>query len=145
MLVTIPSGANAKTIGALLARRHLVRRALGFVLAARLEGVADKMQAGHYEISPAMPPRQIAALIALGKTANDIVTIPEGYTVAQIARRLAAAAHGGREEVSDAGADPGTDVPSRRISAARRQPGRVSFSRTPIAFRKGRASGRSSR
>jgi UPF0755 protein len=89
VLVAVPSGANAKSIGALLAHRHLVRRAFGFVLAARLEGVADKMRAGRYEISPAMPPRQIAALIALGKTASDVVTIPEGYTVAQIARRLA--------------------------------------------------------
>jgi UPF0755 protein len=88
VLVAIPSGANAKSIGTLLARRHLVRRAFGFVFAARLEGVADKMQAGRYEISPAMPPRQIAALIALGKTASDVVTIPEGYTIVQIARRL---------------------------------------------------------
>lgn len=90
VLVTVPPGANARTIGALLARKHLVRRSFGFVLAARLQGVADKMKAGHYEISPAMPPRQIAALLAFGQTANDVVVIPEGYTVAQIARRLAA-------------------------------------------------------
>jgi UPF0755 protein len=89
VLVTIPSGANAKTIGALLARKHLVRRGLGFVLAARMEGVADKMKAGRYEFSPAMPPRQMAQLIALGETATDVVVVPEGFTVAQIARRLA--------------------------------------------------------
>lgn len=89
VLVAIPSGANAKSIGALLERKHLVRRSLGFVLAARLQGIAGKMKAGRYEISPAMPPRQIAALIALGETAQDIVTVPEGFTVAQIAHRLA--------------------------------------------------------
>ncbi len=89
VLVTIPAGADAKTIGALLARKRLVRRGLGFVLAARLEGVAGKMKAGRYELSPAMPPRQIADLIALGLTASDIVVIPEGYTVAQTAHRLA--------------------------------------------------------
>lgn len=89
VLVSIPSGATSTSIGAMLARKYLVRRAFGFALAARLQGIAGKMKAGRYEISPAMPPRQIAALIALGETAQDIVTIPEGFTVAQIAHRLA--------------------------------------------------------
>lgn len=89
VLVTVPAGANVRTIGALLARRGLVRSSLSFTLAARLDHVSDKMQAGHYELSPAMPPRQIALLIALGHTASDVVVIPEGFTVAQIARRLA--------------------------------------------------------
>lgn len=89
VLVTIPSGANAHAIGQILARKHLVRKATGFVLAARWAGVADKMKAGRYELSPYMKPREIATRIALGLTANDFVTIPEGFTVAQIARRLA--------------------------------------------------------
>lgn len=88
VLVTIPSGANAHTIGQILARKHLVRKAPGFVLAARWAGVAGKMKAGHYELSPAMSPREIATRIALGLTANDFVTIPEGYTLVQIAHRL---------------------------------------------------------
>lgn len=89
VLVAIPSGANARKIGDILARKHLVRKATGFVLAARWAGVADKMKAGRYELSPAMSSREIATRIALGLTANDVVTIPEGYTVAQVARRLA--------------------------------------------------------
>ena len=35
-----------------------------------------------------MPPRQIAALMALGEIAGNVVTVPEGFTVRQIARRL---------------------------------------------------------
>lgn len=89
VLVTIPAGANVRTIGALLARHGLVRSPLGFTLAARIDHLSDKLQAGRYELSPAMPPRQIALLIALGRTANDVVVIPEGFTIAQIARRLA--------------------------------------------------------
>ena len=89
VLITVPRGANARQIGGLLAGRHLVRSAAGFALAAHLEGVSGKMRAGRYELSPAMPPRQIADLIALGRTASDVVTIPEGYTIAQVARRLA--------------------------------------------------------
>lgn len=89
VLVTVPPGANARSIGALLERRGVVRHGMGFVLAARLEHVAGKMRAGHYELSPAMPPRQIALLIALGRTATDVVVIPEGFTLTQTARRLA--------------------------------------------------------
>lgn len=90
-LVTIPSGKNARQIGEILTRRHLIRSPYSFVLASRMDGLSGHMQAGHYKLSPAMPPRQIAALLALGETANGIVTIPvpEGWTVRQIARRLA--------------------------------------------------------
>ena len=89
VLVFIPHGASARQIGDLLAEKHLIRYAAGFALAARLEGDGDKMRAGRYELSPAMPPRQMAELIALGHTASDFVTVPEGYTARQVARRLA--------------------------------------------------------
>ncbi len=89
VLVTIPPGRSARQIGELLARRHLIRRPLSFVLASRMDHLSGEMRAGRYELSPAMPPRQIAARLALGETAGNVVTVPEGYTVRQIARRLA--------------------------------------------------------
>ena len=89
VLVTIPPGRNAHQIGEILARKHLVRSPLSFVFASRMDGLSGKMHAGRYELSPAMPPRQIAAQMALGETAQKTVTVPEGYTVYQIARRLA--------------------------------------------------------
>ena len=89
VLVTIPKGLSDHQIGELLARRQLIRKPIGFVLASRLAGLSGKMRAGHYELSPAMPPRQMAVLIELGETANDFITIPEGFTVRQVARRLA--------------------------------------------------------
>ncbi len=89
VLVSIPPGRNARQIGEILARRRLVRSPLSFVFASRMDGLSGKMHAGRYELSPAMPPRQIAAQLALGETAQGIVTVPEGYTVRQIARRLA--------------------------------------------------------
>ena len=89
VLVNIPPGRNARQIGEILARKHLVRSPLSFVFASRIDGLSGKMHAGRYELSPAMPPRQIAARMALGETAQGIITIPEGYTVRQAARRLA--------------------------------------------------------
>jgi len=89
VFVSIPPGRNARQIGEILARKHLVRSPLSFVFASRMDGLSGKMHAGRYELSPAMPPRQIAAQMALGETAQGIITVPEGYTVRQIARRMA--------------------------------------------------------
>ncbi|MDQ2799297.1 MAG: endolytic transglycosylase MltG [Armatimonadota bacterium] len=89
VLVYIPPGKSARQIGQILARKHLIRSSLSFVFASRMGGLSGQMHAGHYELSPAMPPRQIAALMALGETAQGIVTVPEGFTARQIASRLA--------------------------------------------------------
>ncbi|MDQ2686462.1 MAG: endolytic transglycosylase MltG [Armatimonadota bacterium] len=89
VLVTIPARSSARQIGEILARKKLVRRAMGFVLAAKWAGVGGKMKAGRYELSPYMTPREIAMKMAFGLTANDYITIPEGFTVGQIAHRLA--------------------------------------------------------
>ncbi len=89
VLVTIPPGKSARQIGEILARKHLVRSPISFVLASRMDHLSGEMHTGRYLVSPAMPPRQIAALMALGETANNAITVPEGFTVRQIARRLA--------------------------------------------------------
>jgi UPF0755 protein len=91
VLVSIPPGKSARQIGEILARKHLIRNPLSFVFASRLDHLSGEMHAGRYALSPAMPPRQIAALMALGETATNTVTVPEGFTVRQIARRLASA------------------------------------------------------
>ena len=91
VLVTIPAGKNARQIGEILAQKRLVRSPLSFVFASRLDHLSGEMHAGRYLLSPAMPPRQIAALLALGETAGNTVTVPEGFTIKQIAARLAGA------------------------------------------------------
>lgn len=89
-IVVIRRGLTDIQIGTLLQRRGLIRRATGFALAARIEGIKGKMVAGTYEFNASMSPRAIAWAIALGRTADDMVTIPEGFTVRQVAKRLAA-------------------------------------------------------
>ena len=88
ILVTIPPGKNARQIGEILARKHLIRKSYSFVLASRMDRLSGQMRAGRYELSPAMPPRQMAALMALGETVSRVLTIPEGFTVRQIAHRI---------------------------------------------------------
>ena len=91
VLVSIPPGKSARQIGEILAKNHLIRNPLAFVFASRLDHLSGEMHAGRYLLSPAMPPRQIAALMALGETAGNTITVPEGFTLKQIARRLGSA------------------------------------------------------
>lgn len=90
VIVVIHRGMSDRRIGQLLEQRHVIRHAAAFPIAARIEGVNGKMVAGTYELTASMTPRAIAWKIALGRTAEDFVTIPEGFTVRQIAKRLAA-------------------------------------------------------
>jgi UPF0755 protein len=52
-------------------------------------GLAGKLKAGYYRLAPTMSAREIAEKIASGEVATEKVTFPEGFTVRQIAERLA--------------------------------------------------------
>ncbi len=88
-LITIKPGTPTKVIAEELASQGLIKNTLVFRAAARLEGVENKLQAGEYAISANMPVRQMLAIISQGQTAYQQFTIPEGYTVDQIALLLA--------------------------------------------------------
>lgn len=89
ILIRVRIGASQREIGELLKKKHIIRSAAGFVLASRVAGVRGHMVAGSYEVSSSMSPKEIAIEIAMGRTSNEYVTIPEGYTIRQIAARLA--------------------------------------------------------
>ena len=57
---------------------------------ARLRGLAPRLRAGEYGLSPAMSPERIFEQIASGQVLTHPVVVPEGFTMAQIAERLAA-------------------------------------------------------
>ncbi len=88
-VVRIEKGASLAEIAQLLAARGCLRCPLAFKLYALTTGQADKLQSGTYEISPAMSAPQIIQMLAEGRQAIVTVTVPEGFTIAQIAPRLA--------------------------------------------------------
>jgi UPF0755 protein len=67
----------------------LVKSAVAVELLARIRGLATGLQAGEYELSPAMAPGEILERIASGRVLAHEIVIPEGFTAAQIAERLA--------------------------------------------------------
>ncbi len=89
VLITVKPGTPAKAIAEELEKQSLIKNSLVFRVAAKLQGVENSLQAGEYAISPVMPVRQMLDMMSQGQTAYQQITIPEGYTVDQIAELLA--------------------------------------------------------
>lgn len=87
----VERGEGVKEISADLEKEGLIGGAGYFQIYVWQEKVAEKIQAGKYELSPSMTIPEIADVLMGGKIMNeDIwVTIPEGFMVSDIDRRLA--------------------------------------------------------
>ena len=88
--VTIPSGSGLSAIADILAERRVVPHALAFEIRARLDGHSSQLKAGTYTLHVNEPFTDlIAALVAGARPRTIRVTIPEGFTIADTAARLA--------------------------------------------------------
>jgi UPF0755 protein len=86
--VVIPKGASFKGVVRILDEEGVLRSPTGFYLMGRLMGVRGRVQAGEYELSTSMPPTIILHKLITGDVMKYRITIPEGYTVRQIASYL---------------------------------------------------------
>ena len=87
--VLILKGSTFREVVQALDEEGVLRSPTGFYLMARVLGVAGSVQAGEYKLSTAMTPSVILHKLVSGDVVKYRVTIPEGYTVRQIAVRLA--------------------------------------------------------
>ncbi len=85
----IPQGASTAEIGDLLKENGLIRKSWFFAPYVWWKGYARKLQAGVYEIPPGAEIDDILNILSEGKQDVVRITIPEGFTVEQIADRLA--------------------------------------------------------
>ena len=90
-IIRVEPGASLSDIAALLKTHGCLRSAAAFKLHAIVTGQASELKSGTYEASPAMSAPQLIAMLAAGQQATVTVTIPEGFTLAQIAQRVAEA------------------------------------------------------
>jgi UPF0755 protein len=90
--IRVPNGAGVGRIGAILESEGVIRSATAFDWYVRWRGVGAKLKAGRYTLSGDMTLRQITRELVLGPLRADDglirVTIPEGYTLRQIADTL---------------------------------------------------------
>jgi len=84
-IVCIEPGMSAAEIGSLLTGKGFTRSAILFRLTSALNGTSRNLKAGEYAISTDMSMLRILHKIAAGDVALRRFTIPEGFTVSQIA------------------------------------------------------------
>lgn len=86
--VYIPRGAGFLEIIDILHESGIVKNRLYFALSAGLKGVAGKIKPGEYDLAVSMSTGAIIDKLVRGDFKIHYVTIPEDFTVKQIADRL---------------------------------------------------------
>ncbi len=86
----VPKGGGLDTIASGLERKGIISDARIFEYGVRFERAASQLKAGEYAFAPGASMRDVMDTIRSGNAILHSVTIPEGWTVAQIYARLAA-------------------------------------------------------
>ena len=86
----VEPGASARTVAAQLQAEGLIKDARLFEAYVRASGLAGKLQAGTYTLSPHLTPVQIAEALLHSRPASIALTVPEGWRLEQIADGLRA-------------------------------------------------------
>jgi len=98
---TVTQGMSASQIAQELQKKQFIRNAWAFRLLATRENADSKLYAGDYFLSSEMSPQEMIGKLTAGpEYAATRVTIPEGYTTAQIVDYLADKGFGTKEELA---------------------------------------------
>jgi UPF0755 protein len=89
-VLEIKQGMTASQVAKELEDKKIIRSARAFLQLCWLQKADPKIVAGVYQLSPSMSAQEILDKLIKGPDKENIkVTIPEGYTVAQIVKTLA--------------------------------------------------------
>ena len=91
VLVEIPSGLTAVETGEVLQEKGLIASSFLFHIAAKFTGYDRKLKPGKYLMVPGTPILKSLRILKAGSNTEVKVSIPEGFSVRQIAERLEAA------------------------------------------------------
>jgi UPF0755 protein len=89
ILIVVPKGATAADVGKKLKAAGLIRSVYGFTFVARATSEANNIKPGAYRFTKDMSLRHMLNTMVNGDVSAVWVTIPEGFTIHQIAARLA--------------------------------------------------------
>jgi UPF0755 protein len=96
--VEIPPGAHFMEVAGILEREGIIRGVRRFRWLAWFKGNETRIKAGEYALYAAMRPSEVLDRMVRGESRTIRVTIPEGFTMRQIADLLA------KKELADGGA-----------------------------------------
>lgn len=88
VLFLVPNGANFSQVATSLQKQGIIKNKAGFNLAASIKKSHTKLKAGEFELSAKMSPVEILSILVAGRSRDYSITIPEGYSLRDIARTL---------------------------------------------------------
>jgi len=105
-VVDVQSGQGFKAISTLLHQNGMILHPGKFRLFARIKGYDKRIKAGEYMLSSAMTPKKILETMVDGKVYLHRLTIPEGFTLRQIAQAVETAGLASEADLLKAATDP---------------------------------------
>lgn len=87
-LFTVEPGSGVARVGQDLQRQGFIRSAWAFRVLTMLTGTEGQIKAGFYALKPSMTPREVLRRLVQGQSEAQRLTIPEGYSLRQIAGLL---------------------------------------------------------
>lgn len=97
-LVDVPVNATGRDIADTLEKKGIIRSSTLFRLYSRILGSGKSLQSGTYKMKQGLTVKEAMTELRSGKTESVFVTVPEGYTVRQIASLLKEANVQGAED-----------------------------------------------
>ncbi len=86
--IELPKGASLNQIAATLENEGLIRNRYIFTFMSLIKDRERSLKAGEYRLSSIMSPAEILAILTQGKVVQHPLTIPEGYSLREIARAI---------------------------------------------------------
>jgi len=96
VVINMAQGQSLKTTADLLHEERIIKNPFMLLLIARIKGYDKRLKAGEYLLSAAMSPRQILEIMVKGQVRLHKLTVPEGYSIYQIADLVAEAGFASR-------------------------------------------------
>src|SRR4030042_5082469 len=85
-MIFIKKGTHLKKVSEILEQEGIIKNRHFFILLTTALGKKTKIKAGEYEFHTQMLPLDVLDALVKGQAKRHMVTIPEGYTLAQIAQ-----------------------------------------------------------
>ena len=86
--ITIPVGSNAKWVADHLKQKEIIKSSRLFYLYLRTNNLSTQIHSGNFDIPQDAPYKEISDILVGKKQHYVSVTIPEGYTIQEIANKL---------------------------------------------------------
>jgi UPF0755 protein len=89
VIIDIPEGLTLRQLGSRLEQAQLVRSQLAFVLLGKVMRADHHVKVGEYALHAGMRPGEMLSKFMSGQVVLHPVTIPEGYTIVELAQVFA--------------------------------------------------------